>query len=224
MENNKLNHLGFILDGNRRYAKEHGITLAEGYHCGFNTLKTILEYVNKTYIDIKYITVFALSIDNIKNRKPMEINTLFDLLMDFNIDENYDPYIIKIIGSDDNLPQNVINRKNTIMNKYNTGKKQLNILFNYSFEYDIIETYKKMYINKVEDMNLSTLINYSLCNLPQIDLLIRTGGQNRISTFNFLLLQYCEIIFTNTLWPSLTTLELDSIILKYKNIKKNFGE
>ena len=226
MQNN-LNHIALILDGNKRWSKKKKLNELTGYSEGFKNLRKIINFL-LTY-KLKNLTIFALSSENF-NRTSLNLiyeiiyknfsNLLEDLVKDNEVK-------IKIIGSRERLPQKIIDIFNEAEKiSKNNSKMQINIAFNYGFKEEIKKIIKKIIDYKKEflfynDQEIKNL--FYLGNIPDPDLLIRTGGYKRLSNFIMFNLTYTELFFTDTLWPDFTKYELEEIIINYKNINRKYG-
>ena len=228
MLNNQPNHIAVIMDGNQRWASKHKVDLKNGYLEGIKKLSEISNYCINN--DIKNLSVYTLSSEN-RNRK--SINLIYDLL-----ESNYIGFLnkinkdnkvrVKFIGKKNNLKKNIQFIINYIESKtINNNILHLNLVFNYSVEYEIehiLSKFIKFEKNNSHNLN-SDFINKNKYlgkdSDPQI--LIRTGGFKRLSNFLLLNLSYTEFFFIDTLWPDFTMIELDNIFLEYKKIKKNYG-
>jgi len=216
------------MDGNQRWSKKNNISIDDGYYKGFFKLKEIVKYC----IDekIKHLTVYALSTENLKRDSVKNIFKIItsnykEFLKEIIFDNNVK---IKIIGENYNLS----NRLNTIFNKIenftvNNKELNLNIAFNYGSDQElisIINEYKNVDNNIIpnDKMKLIKSLMY-LKETPEPDLLIRTGGYQRLSNFLLLYLGYTELFFTKTLWPNFTIAELKRIIKTFKKIKRKYG-
>ena len=226
MPNNNLEHIAFILDGNKRWAKKNNINLKSAYKKG---LENISDLINSCLeIKLKYLTLFTLSSENIQRQS---VNNIFQVIYD-DFSFFFDKIItekkvkIKIIGSKLNLPIKILKlidhcEYETKKNKYLT----LNLAFNYGFKNEI-----KQVLHKIRD-DLTIKINTSddikkiflLGNTKDPDLLIRTGGEKRLSNFIMYNLTYTEIFFIDTLWPDFKFEELKLIIGEYYNINRTYG-
>ncbi len=227
MTKNKLSHVAFILDGNKRWAKKNNKSKIIGYKKGFENIKNIVNH--SININLKYVTLFTLSSENF-NRP--SINIIYDIihknfkeLLDQLIDKNN--VKINILGKRENLPKKIIEIFNKVeeLSKSN-NKLNLNLAFNYGFKEEIKEVLKRFKvefknINVESDKEIRNL--FYLGNMPDPDLLIRTGGYKRLSNFMMYNLTYSELFFTETLWPDFNNQELDEIINKYLNIKRKYG-
>lgn len=224
---NKLDHIALILDGNKRWSKKNNVSLKYAYREGLNNINKILSYVFE--YNLKYITLFTLSSENI-NRS--SINNIFEVIYsDFSnffdkiIEENL--IKIKVIGSRRNLPKKIIELINHCEKETkNNNSLNLNLAFNYGFKDELKNALIK-YSKNHENININNNneINdlFYLGNDPDPDLLIRTGGEKRLSNFIMYNLTYTELFFTDSLWPDFSKYELLQIINKYNKIQRKYG-
>ncbi|WP_440652505.1 polyprenyl diphosphate synthase [Candidatus Pelagibacter sp. HIMB1542] len=222
---NPLNHVAIIMDGNGRWGLKRYNSRNRGHRAGLDTIEKIV----RTSIDhnIKFLTLFAFSTENWKRPKS-EINYLFDLLENFlkiKLNQFHKNNIkLKIIGQRkfSKKLNKLLSNSEKVTNR-NTGL-QLNIALNYGSRIEIINSIKK--INKKKLSVTEDNINKNLYtkNIPDPDILIRTGKTRRLSNFLLWQLSYTEIFFSNKLWPDFNERNYTDIIKKYRNIKRNFGE
>ncbi len=222
---NEIKHLAIIMDGNQRWSVKNDKTKLEGYTQG---LKKIEELINFAILNkIPVLTIYALSRENFKRKSA---NLIFQLI------ESFNKKFLSKVEKEKNVKIKIIGEKKTLSNKFNKifsdleeatknfNKLRLNIVFNYgSFEEIsyIFNCIKKKSIKKIDEKIIRSFMY--LNDLPDPDLLIRTGGFQRLSNFIILNLSYTELFFTNTLWPDLRINELNNILDKYKKIKRNYG-
>ena len=216
------------MDGNKRWSKLNKLDLKDGYIAGFNKIKEIIKIsINN---NIKYLTVFALSYENTKRPS---VSIIYKLLSDeykailkkFNNDKHVK---INIIGERESLPNDLKNIFNELEIKTkNNSKLILNIAFNYGSNQEIISVIKKIIkLDRQEKIEINEkLINREmyLSNIPDPEILIRTGGFKRLSNFLLFKLSYTELFFTETLWPDLGEEEILKIFSKFNTIKRNYG-
>ncbi len=222
---NPLNHVAIIMDGNGRWGLKYKRSRNAGHKAGLKTVEKIIEATIKN--KISFLTLFAFSTENWKRPKK-EINYLFTLLENFlvnRIDDLHKQNIkLQILGSkkfSPNLNKILSNsEKKTSKNK----KLQINLALNYGSKSELIEAIKKMKKNKntITEKNLSR--NLQTKNVPDPDLLIRTGNTKRLSNFLLWQLAYSEIFFEKKLWPAFNEKDYNRIIKEYKRIKRNFGK
>ena len=226
MQKNKLQHIALILDGNKRWAKNNNIKLKNAYKEGLNNINNLIKQSIK--LKIKYLTLFTLSSENLYRTS---VNNIFQVIYD-DFSFFFDNIIkekkvrINIIGSKNNLPIKILKLIDhcEFETKLN-NKLILNFAFNYGFKDEIKQVLQKLKNNNDIDLNNPKKISnlFFLKNLPDPDLLIRTGGQNRLSNFIMYNLTYTEIFFIETLWPDFNNHELNSIISKFYKISRRYG-
>lgn len=227
---NDLNHLAIIMDGNGRWAKLNKLPRTAGHYKGVEVLRNITIYANK--LGIKCLTVYAFSTENWK-RSIEEVSYIMSLpkvffasyikeLMENNVR-------IMIIGDRDKIPAETMKVIDDAIEttKNNTGLI-LNFAFNYGSRDEIVKACKQYAIdykeNKINDLDEVTFSKYLYTkDLPEVDLLIRTGSQMRLSNFLLYQLAYSEFVVIDTLWPDFNNDVLDKCIEEYKSRKRNFG-
>ena len=225
------NHVAIILDGNGRWAKERGLTRSMGHDAGFTNLKNISKYILSK--GIKVLSVYAFSTENFKRSKD-EVDYLMNIftskfkscIKDFN-KEN-----IKVIfsGRDKPLPNKVLKAMKELeeATKDNT-KGILNICINYGGRSELVDTCKKI-SKMVENKEISIddideeLVSRNLYNdLPDVDLMIRTSGELRLSNFMLWQNSYAEFYFPKTYFPDFDEEEFDKAIIEYTKRDRRFG-
>ena len=221
---NKLNHVAFIMDGNGRWGIKKKKTRNFGHLNGVETVKKIVEASIKLKIPI--VTFYVFSTENWKRPKT-EIIFLFNLISTYfkkEIDQIMENQIkINIIGETKKLPNKLIKILKTSVRKTKNNKKILvNLALNYGSKREIINSVNKIKAKKSINENLLTKNLYTY-GMPNPDILIRTGGQKRLSNFMLWQLAYAEIYFIDKLWPDFSIKDLKRIIQNYKNIQRNFG-
>ena len=222
---NPLNHVAIIMDGNGRWGLRYKNSRNAGHKAGLNTVEKIIKETIKN--KIKYLTLYAFSTENWKRPK-REINYLFNLLENFlinRIKELHKQNIkLKIIGVKSfSSKLNKLLRLSEKKTSKNT-KLQINLALNYGSKSELINAFKNLKKSK-DKINEKNLIKYlQTKNIPDPDLLIRTGNTKRLSNFLLWQLAYSEIFFEKKLWPEFTERDYNKIIKKFKNIKRNFGK
>jgi len=222
---NPLNHIAIIMDGNGRWGLKNYNSRNKGHKAGLETVEKIIKESIKQKIN--YLTLFAFSTENWKRPKK-EINYLFNLLENFllkKIEDLHEKNIkLKIIGV-----KNFSKKLNRLLNfseKKTLGNTslQINLALNYGSKIEIINAIKA--INKKKDkINEKNLSKYlQTKDIPDPELLIRTGNTKRLSNFLLWQLAYAEIFFEKKLWPDFNEKDYKDIIKKYKKIKRNFGK
>ena len=221
---NPLNHVAIIMDGNGRWGIKHKKSRNAGHKEGLNTVEKIIKASIKN--KIRFLTLYAFSTENWKRPKN-EIIFLFDLLENFltnKINDLHEQNIkLKIIGLKKFSPK--LNKLLNLSEKktHKNSKLQINLALNYGSKFEIINAFKNLYKNKnkINEKNLRKYLQTK--NIPDPDLLIRTGDTNRLSNFLLWQLAYSEIFFEKKLWPDFNEKDYNRIIKKFKKIKRNFG-
>ena len=222
---NPLNHVAIIMDGNGRWGLKHKNSRNAGHKAGLNTVEKIIRESIKNRI--KYLTLYAFSTENWKRPK-QEVNYLFSLLETFlikRIEELHNQNIkLKVFGYK-NFSKRLNNLLKLAEKKTSNNKKiQLNIALNYGSKDELIQSFKKIKKQnlKISEKNIKKFLYTE--NIPDPDLLIRTGNTKRLSNFLLWQLAYSEIFFEKKLWPSFNENDYRNIIRKFKLIKRNFGK
>ncbi len=222
---NPLKHVAIIMDGNGRWGLKYKNSRNAGHKAGLKTVEKIIEETIKN--KIKFLTLYAFSTENWKRPKK-EINFLFNLLENFlknRINELHKQNIkLKIIGFKNFSPKlnKLLNlsEKKTFKNK----RLQINLALNYGSKFELINAFKQLQ-KKGDKINEKNLIKYlQTNNIPDPDILIRTGNTKRLSNFLLWQLAYSEIFFEKKLWPEFNQKDYNKIIKKFRNIKRNFGK
>ena len=227
MNNKNPKHIAIILDGNKRWASKNNRSVMEGYNRGLDKIRIIMQANLEK--KIPYLTLFTLSSENLFRNS---INNIFKIILNrFEkflheiIDEN--KIKIRIIGRRNNLPKKIINILNKCEDLTSKNKElTLNLAFNYGFKNEISNVIEKIIKSKklINPQNLSEINDlFDLKNIPDPDILIRTGGHKRLSNFILYNLSYTEIFFIDTLWPDFSILEYNQIISEYYKIERNYG-
>ena len=221
---NPLNHVAIIMDGNGRWGLKYKKSRNAGHRAGLNTVEKIIKETIKN--KIKFLTLYAFSTENWKRPKK-EINYLFNLLETFlvkRIEDLHKQNIkLKILGE-----KNFSLKLNKLLNKsekktFNNTKLQINLALNYGSKFELINAIKKLSRNKerITEKNLGKYLQTN--NIPDPDLLIRTGNTKRLSNFLLWQIAYSEIFFEKKLWPEFNEKDYNNIINKFKSIKRNYG-
>ena len=221
---NHLNHVAIIMDGNGRWGLKYKNSRNEGHKEGLKTIEQIIEETIKQ--NIKYLTLYVFSTENWKRPKK-EISYLFKLLENFLKNKinflDKKKIKLKIIGikkfsKELNLLLNKAEKK-TLKN----STLQINLALNYGSKLELINAFKRLTKNKelINEKNIEKYLQTK--DIPNPDILIRTGNTQRLSNFLLWQLAYAEIFFERKLWPSFTRKDYKKIINKYKYIKRNFG-
>ena len=222
---NPLKHVAIIMDGNGRWGLKNKNSRNAGHKAGLVTVEKIIKTSIKQ--KIKFLTLYAFSTENWKRPKK-EINFLFNLLENFlnnRIDDLHKQNIkLKIIGT-----KSFSNKLNKLLNisEKKTSKNtklQINLALNYGSKFELLSAFKKLQKSKsiINENNLNKYLHTK--DIPDPDLLIRTGNTKRLSNFLLWQLAYAEIFFEKKLWPDFNERDYNKIIEKFKNIKRNFGK
>ena len=224
-----LQHIAIIMDGNRRWAKAKFLPSAVGHQKGVESLKKTMRLFDE--FGIKYLTVYAFSTEN-WNRKKEEVDFLMSLLAKTllnELDEMHRENVkIKFLGNIEKLSDNLIEivKNAEEKTKNNTGVN-LNIAFNYGARDEIVNAVKKIINDKIqpEEITEKLISNYLYTkNMPDPDLLIRTGGDKRISNYLLWQLAYSELYVTDTLWPDFGKESLEEAITEFGKRNRRFGK
>ena len=227
VEECNLKHIAIIMDGNRRWAKERNLPSAVGHKKGVDALKTTMRACDD--FGIKYLTVYAFSTEN-WNRKPEEVNFLMDLLGQTlknelkEMDENN--VVISFIGDttklSDKLQQILKNAVETTKN--NTGV-HLQIAFNYGSRDEIVYAVRNIVSEGITNITEEIISNHLYTkDIPDPDLLIRTGGEMRVSNYLLWQIAYSEFIVIPEFWPEFNKEKLAECITEYKRRNRRFGK
>ena len=221
---NLLNHVAIIMDGNGRWGVKYKNSRNAGHKAGLKTVEKIIKQSIKN--KIKYLTLYAFSTENWKRPKN-EINYLFNLLEDFLLNKIEDIHKqnvkLKIIGKMNfSKKLNQLLKLSEAKTSKNT-KLQINLALNYGSKTELIDAFK-MLIKKKENINEKNINKYlHTKNVPDPDILIRTGNTKRLSNFLLWQIAYTEIFFEKKLWPEFNENDYTRIIKKFKKVKRNFG-
>ena len=221
---NPLKHVAIIMDGNGRWGLKYKNSRNAGHREGLNTVEKVINSSIKQ--KIKYLTLYAFSTENWKRPKK-EIKYLFNLLETFLINKIEDLHRkgikLKIIGT-----KNFSKKLNNLLKEsekktQRNNKLQINLALNYGSKIELINAFKNLQKNR-DHINEKNLSKYLLTrNIPDPDILIRTGNTKRLSNFLLWQLAYTEIFFEQKLWPDFNERDYNKIIKKFRIIKRNFG-
>ena len=221
---NPLNHVAIIMDGNGRWGLKNKNSRNAGHRAGLNTVEKIIKESIKN--KIKYLTLYAFSTENWKRPKN-EIKFLFNLLENFLVNKIEDLHRqnikLKIIGV-----KNFSSKLNKLLNKSEkktskNNKLQINLALNYGSKFELINAFKKLKKSndKITEQNLSKYLQTK--DIPDPEILIRTGNTKRLSNFLLWQVAYSEIFFEKKLWPDFNQNDYNKIIIRFKHLKRNFG-
>ena len=220
-------HVGIIVDGNGRWAKERGLSRLKGHDAGFDNLRELVKYIHKR--GVKYLSLYVFSTENFKRPKE-EVDHLMDLfvIMYKRYRDDFAKNNIKVVfsGRDEPLPKKVIKARDELveLTKNNTGGT-VNFCMNYGGRAEILDAIKKIAKSGVDVDSLTEedIRKYHYQDLPDVDLMIRTSGELRLS--NFLLWQnsYAEFYFPKTKFPDFHEADFDQALIEYTSRDRRFG-
>ena len=221
---NPLNHVAIIMDGNGRWGLKNKNSRNVGHKAGLRTVEKIIKESIK--LKIKYLTLYAFSTENWKRPKK-EITYLFNLLESFlinRIEELHKQNIkLNIIGV-----KNFSKKLNKLLNlsekkTSNNTKLQINLALNYGSKLELVNAFKKLNKNneRINEKNISKYLQTK--NIPDPEILIRTGNTKRLSNFLLWQVAYSEIFFEKKLWPDFNEKNYNIILKKFLTLKRNFG-
>lgn len=226
--NNLPSHIAITMDGNGRWAKQKGLLRTAGHDAGLTVAKNIVKAAAE--IGIKNLTLYVFSTENWK-RTEKEVGFLMNLIHKHLLNELnfYESNKIRInhVGDISGLPKSIqddLIKAKEITKNYNN--LTLNLAINYGGRDEIIRGFKKIVYNNIdcEKINESLVSSYlDIPDSPDVDLLIRTGGEKRLSNFLLWHISYAELIFKNTLWPDYSVEEFYSDIEEYQKRNRRYG-
>ena len=224
---NQLNHVAIIMDGNGRWGLKKRGSRNYGHLKGLNTVETVIK--SSLGKKIPYLTLYTFSTENWK-RPDNEINFLFDLIRK-HIKKNLKKIIkqgikINIIGKQRKLPTDIAQSLKLIEKKTKKNSAiTINLALNYGSKEEIVDACRKFIFKKNEKVDIKNFqTKLYTKNIPDPDILIRTGGTRRLSNFLLWQLAYAEIFFIDKLWPDFNKNDFNKIISKFHKIKRNFGK
>ena len=224
---NELNHVAIIMDGNGRWGLKKRGSRNFGHLQGIKTVEAVIKY--SLIQKIPHLTLYTFSTENWK-RPDSEISFLFDLIRK-SLKKKIKKIIkqgikVKIIGQKKGLPKDIIEIVKLIEKKTLNNKKiTLNLALNYGSKEEIINACKSLALKKGKKINASNFEKELYTkNIPDPEILIRTGGTKRLSNFLLWQLAYTEIFFVDKLWPDFNENDFNRIIIKFNKIKRNFGK
>ena len=221
-------HLAFICDGNRRWARHRGLPTLLGHKEGVEAIKRVVRRASE--LNIENLTFFCFSTENF-NREKEEVDYLFNLFRDIkNLKDNFKKHDYKFHHTGDKslLPQDIIDIINEVEEDTKDCKKGIvNLAIAYGGRNDIVNATKRIVKEKVkvEDITEESFKNYlTTGEMPDVDLLVRTSGERRISGFMLYNMAYAELYFVKKHWPSFTGKDIDDCIVEYQSRHRRFGK
>jgi undecaprenyl diphosphate synthase len=221
-------HIGYIIDGNRRWAKKHGIPTYEGHLAGYNTLKEIA-FANLE-AGIEFMSIYIFSTENWK-RSQDEVKGLMSLILKlFTTDAklfNENNARLKILGTRDGLDPKILKAMDKLENdtKDNT-RGTLAICLNYGGQTEVVDAVKNIIKlgTKAEDVTEDLIAaNLYGAEVPPVDIIVRTSGEKRLSNFMLWRSAYSELIFMDKMWPDMKKEDVSDIIKEYSRRQRRFG-
>ena len=221
---NSIKHVAIIMDGNGRWGLKHKKSRNLGHKEGLKTVEKIIKSTIRN--KIKYLTLYAFSTENWKRPKK-EINFLFNLLETFLVNKiselNKQNIKLKVIGK-----KSFSKKINALLNKsekktFNNKRLQINLALNYGSKSELIHSINIINKNKLKINETNISRHLFTKKIPDPDILIRTGNTQRLSNFLLWQLAYSEIFFEKKLWPDFDEKDYNKILIKFKKIKRNYG-
>jgi undecaprenyl diphosphate synthase len=221
-------HVAIIMDGNRRWARQHGVSEAEGHSAGVDAIRPIVERAGD--VGVEALSIFAFSRENWQ-REDDEVATLF-ALMEAAIRREVPDLVrqgvrVRVLGRLEELPETTRESIREAIEVTAPGQKlALNIAFNYSGRSEIVDAVRRALADglspsDVDEEDIAQRLYTS--QLPPLDLLIRTGGEQRISNFLIWQAAYAELFFSDRLWPDFDEAEFDAALAEYAQRSRRFG-
>lgn len=221
-------HIGYIVDGNRRWARQHGLPTYEGHLAGYDAVQ---EVVRATFeAGVKYVSAYVFSTENWK-RSEEEVGRLMSLalkiarsdvkvLLDNNIR-------VRVIGSRQGVDEKIVKEIDDIeARSANNTAGTLVLCFNYGGQLEIVDAFRKMIEAGIsaEDITTDTVAEYLYApDIPPVDMIVRTGGEQRISNFMLWRAAYSELLFLDKYWPDMTKEDVKAILKEYSERNRRFG-
>ena len=226
VRNTNLKHIAIIMDGNRRWAKERMLPSMMGHKRGVDALKKTARACSD--FGVKYLTLYAFSTENWKRSKE-EVNCIFDLIRNLLNEEreSYSHQKIKLVISGDisSLPKDLVESINEVLNNdIKDPKLTLNICLNYGGRADIVRAVNKLIAQGKKSINEDDITNnlYS-AGIPDLDFVIRTSGEQRISNFMIYQLAYAELYFPKIYWPEFNEKKLKKALKVFAKRNRRYG-
>lgn len=222
-----MQHVAFIMDGNRRWAKQRGLSASEGHTEGSKRAETVVEWCVKH--NIPHVTLWALSTENWKKRSETELTTIFKLLAGLpkqmaKLKEH--GVSIDIIGNRDAMPLQMRAVVDTVERSLAVpdAKFKVHIALNYGGRDELCQAVRSMHRAGIDAPTADDVASHLYtAGIPDVDWIIRTGGEKRLSGFMLWQCEYAELSFVDTYWPALDHELLDGLLEDYAHRQRNFG-
>lgn len=222
-----IQHLAVIMDGNRRWAKLNNLQPWLGHKEGLKAIDKAVSFCldNK----IKYLSLYAFSTENLKNRPEIEKKYLFSIVKEYARDYfaqlSSKGIRVRFIGQKDLFPKEIISVINEIESNTANGKNLLiNILFCYGGQQEWLDIFKEISVSNFSNLTYEDLRKKTwLGDCPEPELIIRTGGHKRLSNFMLAHCAYSELYFLDNFWPEMTRQHFDNVLQDFKQVQRNFG-
>ena len=225
---NKIQSIGFILDGNRTYGKKNNLKYSIAYQKGADKAIQTINHIYNNYKEIKQIQLYALSKENIENRSKFELKELYNLFVNnFDIINNFKNKDInfKFIGKLDYFSKTIKDYISKIQNKNKNARLTVYLCIGYGGRKEIVDAVNLIISKKIKKVNESNFRKYLYdSKLIDPDIIVRTSNKKRLSGFLLYYSAYSELVFLKKLWPEINTKDIDKIINNYKLINRNFGK
>lgn len=221
-------HIGFIIDGNRRWAKKHGLPPYEGHLAGYNALKDVV--VEAANSGVKFISLYTFSTEN-WNRAKEEVSNIMALMMrlfktDVHLLLENDLRLV-VLGSSDRLPKRMRDAIDSVQKQTaHCQKSTIAVCFNYGGQQEVVAAVKKIVEQKIDANDITPeLISENLYRpeVPQVDLIVRTSGEKRLSNFMLWRSPYSELLFLDKFWPDMKKSDVADILEEYSKRYRRFG-
>lgn len=223
-------HIGIIMDGNRRWAAKKGLSVNQGHEAGVKALEKVVEHCLD--LGVKTLTVYTLSTENWRKRAKEEVKGIFDLMVRV-VNEKKEEYKkkgikIAVLGDFQAFPRKVVRAIEEILKIVKKHERlKVNLALNYGGRDEILQAVKKIIAEgvppkKIDEESFGKFLYTN--GEPDPDLIIRTGGEIRLSNFLLWQMSYSELYFTDTLWPDFSPAQLDKAINEYQRRQRRFGK
>ena len=228
MQSDTPRHIGYILDGNRRWAKAHGLPVYEGHLAGYSALQEVIEATFEA--GVRYVSVYAFSTENWK-RSEDEVQKLMGLILS-HLKADVPIFIdngirIKILGSREGVSDKVLSAITEAEERTAAGTKgTLAVCFNYGGQQEIVDACRAIIEDgaKAADVTAELLARSLYApEVPPIDIVVRTSGEQRLSNFMLWRVAYSELFFLEKHWPDMTKEDVASILKEYSQRNRRFG-